>query len=204
MPTPYRPSPTPSATHRLDDAVRSGNPQFARMQRMTLDVEAAETQQLAIIDVADPSTGCGVRFERGEVDGQPGVVMQEQRDDGSWEEIWSMPTKSADAREGMIGWLNTQSRRWDKFARMLHRRGPDELTDWIFEMMVVPSTHEARPPRHEPPPHTTIDYYTSAAPRPTWSPHLNAALHTATRHRHARAYDDCACRASGIQSTRDF
>jgi hypothetical protein len=147
-----------------------------------LSAPATRTRDLIVVKPTTPAEDCAVRFTRGEVDGQPAVVMQERGEDGAWTDSWSLPTDSLDAREGMIGWLNTQSHRWDRFARMLHRRGPDELTHWIFELMVVPSTVHATPPRFEPRRWTTINQYA----------------------RPARMVDDCACRPGSVQSTRDF
>lgn len=114
--------------------------------------------------------------------------MQQRQGDGAWDEIWSLPAQSVDAREGMFGWLNTQSHRWDRFARMLQRRGPDELTNWLFELMVQPTAAAARPPRVQSEAWVTIDHYHSPqfqqAPRPR---------------AHSRV-DNCLCR----HSPRDF
>ncbi|MEO9131303.1 MAG: hypothetical protein ABI240_08855 [Sphingomonas sp.] len=150
-------------------------PVFARPSASGIEFRFGEGRDLVVVDV-EPMAGDGrIRFDRAEIDGQPGVVMQERGDDGEWSTIWSLPTSSTDAREGMIGWLNRQSHRWDRFARMLERRGGDELTAWIFELMVVPSTNHARPPRFEPQArHVTIDAY-------------------------GRAERDCACRPASMQ-----
>lgn len=121
--------------------------------------------------------------------------MQERREDGSWHDSWSLPTESIDAREGMMGWLNSQSHRWAHFARMVHRRGGDELTRWIFELMVIPTTAQARPTRFSPQPHVTIDHY--AGYRSGASPYV--------RHQPRRVVrDDCSCRPRSLQSTRDY
>jgi len=181
----------------------AGGTLFERMRRTThvpvadnqmdiprfLDNRTTDARDLVVVEAGAPAINDAVRFTRGEIDGQPAVLMQERAEDGTWTDSWSLPTDSIDAREGMIGWLNTQSHRWDRFARMLHRRGPDELTHWIFELMVVPNTSNATPPRFEPQRWTTINQYA----RPS--------------NQQARPYrmiDDCACRPGSVQSTRDF
>lgn len=179
----------------------AGGTLFERMRRTT-DMPVVEvddvprflrnpssgSRDMVVVENRTPPSDSAVRFTRGEVDGQPAVVMQERGDAGVWSDSWSLPTDSVDAREGMIGWLNGQSHRWSRFAIMLHRRGPDELTNWIFELMVVPSTSHATPPRYQPQGWTTIHQY--AAPSPQRSGRAMA--------------DDCACRPGSVQSTRDF
>ncbi|MBA4762157.1 hypothetical protein [Sphingomonas sp.] len=174
----------------------AGGTLFERMRRTThmpvtdiqadvprfLRAPASDTRELVLVEPAAPATSDAVRFTRGEVDGQPAVVMQERAEDGTWTDSWSLPTDSIDAREGMMGWLNSQSHRWDRFARMLHCRGSDELTHWIFELMVVPNTSHATPPRFEPQRWSTINQYTGPS----------------------RMTDDCACRPGSVHSTRDF
>lgn len=155
-----------------------------------LHAPATGTRDLVVVETAAPPIDGAVRFTRGEIDGQPAVLMQERGADGAWTERWSLPTDSIDAREGMIGWLNTQCHRWERFATMLHRRGADELTHWIFELMVVPSTGHATPPRFEPQRWTTLQQY--AAPSFRQSSRVS------------RIIDDCACRPGSVQSTRDF
>jgi len=149
-----------------------------------------DARDLLVVDTTLPTSDGAVRFTRSEIDGQPAVLMQERSTDGTWTDSWSLPTDSIDAREGMIGWLNTQSHRWARFKTMLHRRGPDQLTHWIFELMVVPSTGHATAPRFEPHGWTTIQQYA----RPSVQQSSRAP----------RMIDDCACRPGSIQSTRDF
>ncbi|GHH16716.1 hypothetical protein GCM10008023_21030 [Sphingomonas glacialis] len=175
------------------DADRAGDTLFERMRRGTQmpthnEVKPADggaglnasEGPLVAIDLTT-SEGSAVRFARADFDGKPGVVMQEQDGEGAWRDVWSLPTQSIDAMEGMIGWLNTQGHRWDRFARMLHRQGADELTAWIFELMVVPSTAHATAPRFD--------------PRQGW----------ATIDQYGRVVrDDCACRARSIQHSRHF
>ena len=135
-------------------------------------------RDLIVIEDAPTIDGGSIRFDRAEVDGVPGVVMQRRNDEGQWATIWSLPAQSMDAREGTIGWLNGHAHRWERFARMLERRGPEELTAWIYELMVVPSTSQARAPRFEPQPaHVTIDAY-------------------------GRAVWGCSCRPAGMQQAR--
>ena len=143
---------------------------------------------VVLVEVEAPAADRDIRFERATVDEQPGIVMQERTADGSWQQVWSLPTQSVDAREGMFGWLNTQSHRWDRFARMLQRRGPDELTSWIFELMVQPTAAAARPPRVEMQPFVTIDQYRS-----------QSATH-AFRYASGARVDNCICR----RNPRDF
>lgn len=134
-------------------------------------------------DVPDHSVGgvADVRFVRGEVDGNPAVVMEERGTGNAWQTTWSLPTESADAREGMIGWLNTQSDRWPRFARMFHRRGSEELTRWIFELMVIPTTAQATAPRFEP-------------------QHRAMAAHYAR----PNLRDDCSCRPMRVQRSSNY
>jgi hypothetical protein len=185
---------TRTFTNDMADGLRSGSTLFERMRRATqtpvpdqTDIPhqpPVEARDLVLFDGPAASHHDAVRFCRGEVDGQPAAILQERDDEGSWKEIWSLPTESVDAREGMIGWLNTQSQRWDRFARMFHRRGGDELTHWIFELMVVDNTAQATAPRFAPQAGwRTIDQYPS---------------------RQATRFDDCSCRPGGIQHTRDF
>ena len=136
----------PSNTFNRSSTPVAGGTLFERMRLTTqmpvvdvqLDVPrflrepATGTRDLVVVEPTAPATDGAVRFTRSEVDGQPAVLMQERGADGSWTDSWSLPTDSVDAREGMIGWLNTQSHRWERFATMFHRRGPDELTHWIF------------------------------------------------------------------------
>lgn len=157
-------------------------------------------QDLVVVEKLSGDVDSAVRFDRAEVDGLPGIVMQQRQSDGSWGEIWSFPTQSIDAREGMFGWLNTQSHRWDRFARMLHRRGGDELTAWIFELMVQPTAAAARPPRVQTETWTTIDQY--------HRPRVDHAMRHATTPRFASGFqhatvarvDNCVCR----RNPRDF
>jgi len=179
----------------------AGGTLFERMRRTTeipkfaaddiprfLSEPTSANRDLVVVGNPAAHSDGPVRFARSEVDGQPAVVMQERSDDGIWSDSWSLPTDSVDAREGMIGWLNGQSHRWSRFATMLHRRGPDELTHWIFELMVVPSTAQATAPRYQPQSWTTIHQYAAPSPR-----------------RSGRAMiDDCSCRPGSVQSTRDF
>lgn len=186
-----------SATHQR------GGTLFERMQRTTNAPLAppsladpvmvarpglAGTRDLLVVGQLVSDASGDVRFERAEVDGLPGIAMQQQQADGAWREIWSLPTQSVDAREGMIGWLNTQSHRWDRFALMLRRRGADELTSWLFELMVQPTAAAARPPRVQPQAWVTIDQYRS--PR----------VRDAFRHATAARVDNCVCRSN----PRDF
>jgi len=183
----------------ITGAARGGT-LFERMQR-TSHMATADAGALVTVDIAAAPASEVVRFDRAEVDGKPGVIMQERGDDGRWKESWSWSAQSVDAREGMIGWLNTQGHRWDRFARMLHRRGADELTAWIFELMVVPSTADARPPRFEPQQRwATIDQYS----RPTFQAAPQSRAQPATRPRAQPMRDDCGCRPRGIQHSRDF
>lgn len=190
----------------LNDRSRThqrGSTLFERMQRATnapvsqspvaAPVHVARSgiainQDLLVIEQPEREAEGAVRFDRAEVDGLPGIVMQQRQEDGAWREIWSLPTQSVDAREGMFGWLNTQSHRWDRFARMLQRRGPDELTSWIFELMVQPTAAAARPPRVEMQPFVTIDQYRS-----------QSATH-AFRYASGARVDNCICR----RNPRDF
>lgn len=186
----------------INDPVREaapGSSPFERMQQMSSDAD----HNLVTVDVTGFESEA-VRFDRAEVDGKPGVVMQERGSTGVWQEGWSWAAQSADAREGMIGWLNTQSDRWDRFARMLHRRGPEELTAWIFELMVVPSIADARPPRLEPQQWTTIDQYDT----PSFLRSVRSSGHQSTRpslaQRARSVLDDCTCRSPGVQHSRNF
>lgn len=181
------------------NGVTPGSTLFEQMQR-TSNLTNADGGAIVTVDIASLPASEVVRFDRADVDGKPGVVMQERGQDGRWQESWSWSAQSVDAREGMMGWLNTQSYRWDKFARMLHRRGPDELTAWIFELMVVPSTIDARPPRFEPQQWTTIDQYD----RPAFLNMTRSATQSATRQRTRSMHDDCTCRSRGVQHSRDF
>lgn len=186
-----------SAPHQRDGTL------FERMQRTTNAPLApppfanpvsdarprfAGTQDLLVVDQPGSDAGGDVRFERAEVDGLPGIVMQQRQNDGTWREIWSLPTQSPDAREGMFGWFNTQSHRWDRFALMLQRRGADELTSWIFELMVQPTAAAARPPRLQPQAWVTIDQYRSPRAEPTFRRATNVRV------------DNCVCRSN----PRDF
>lgn len=172
-----------------------GSTLFERMRRVS-QMPAQDERSLVTIDITASPASDTVRFDRAEVEGKPGVIMEERGLDGIWRESWSWAAQSMDAREGMVGWLNTQGHRWDRFARMLHRRGPEELTAWIFELMVVPSTADARPPRFEPQQWTTIDQY--GAPR-----FLNGTRSAAAQ-RARPMLDDCTCRPSAIQHSRNF
>lgn len=163
-------------------------------------LSATGTRDLVIVDISDNEVGA-VRFSRGEQEGKPAVIMQEQDSEGTWHNTWSLPSDSVDAREGMIGWLNTQSYRWDRFARMLHRRGSDELTHWIFELMVVPSTAHATAPRYEPERWPTIQTYARPRPSQAYAPASTPHLYP---HPRAHQIDDCGCRTGSIQHTRDF
>jgi hypothetical protein len=191
----------PEDTFDRGSTLIAGGTLFERMRRATR-MPVVDTQDdmprflrqpptgagdLVVVDQSAPAAESAVRFVRGEADGQPAVLMQERGTGGSWTDSWSLPTESVDAREGMIGWLNTQSHRWERFATMLHRRGPDELTHWIFELMVVPSTSHATPPRFEPQRWTTLRQFA-----------------THSRRQGTRIIDDCACRPGSVQSTRDF
>lgn len=148
----------------------------------------AANQEMVVVEQPVGTVDGDVRFDRADVDGLPGIVMQQRQNDGTWREIWSLPTQSDDAREGMFGWLATQSHRWDRFARMLQRRGPDELTSWIFELMVQPTAAAARPPRVQPQAWVTIDQYRS--------PRTDHAF----RHTSNARVDNCVCR----HNPRDF
>ena len=145
-------------------------------------------QDLVVVEQLVGDVDGDVRFDRADVEGLPGIVMQQRQDDGAWRGIWSLPTQSIDAREGMFGWLNTQSHRWDRFARMLQRRGTDELTAWIFELMVQPTAAAARPPRVQPQAWVTIDQYRSPRAEPAF------------RHASHPRVDNCVCR----RNPRDF
>ncbi len=187
MPSPIPPVAGATLFERLRRTTHMPKFAVADTPRFLSEPTSANRDLVVVENPAPPSDGA-VRFTHGEVDGQPGVVMQERGDDGIWNDSWSLPTDSVDAREGMIGWLNSQSHRWSRFATMLHRRGPDELTHWIFELMVVPSTQHATPPRYQPQSWTTIDQYAAPSPR-----------------RSGRAMiGDCSCRPGSVQSTRDF
>ncbi|CAM3274624.1 hypothetical protein SPAN111604_14350 [Sphingomonas antarctica] len=169
---------------------------FARMRRGTLmpqvdqDLDtpiflsdrAVGAGELAIADPFPVASDGAVRFVRGESDGGPAVVMEERGQDDVWHDSWALPTDSVDAREGMIGWLNTQSHRWDRFANMLRRRGADELTKWIFELMVVPNSIHATPARFESQRWTYLHRQPRAAGRT----------------------DDCSCRPGSVQHSRDL
>lgn len=155
-------------------------------------------RDLVVVDITESKVGA-VRFSRGEQEGKPAVIMQERDSEGTWHDTWSLPSDSIDAREGMIGWLNTQRHRWERFSRMLHRRGPDELTHWVFELMVVPNTPHATPPRFEPARWTTIQTYARISPTPG-----QQSMMLSHAHARPRQMDDCGCRAGSIQYTRDF
>ena len=188
---------SPTFTSNTASGLHSGGTLFERMRRTTqtpvadpvdmprfLQQPTVEARDLIVVEGSLAAADGAVRFCRGEVDGQPAAMMQERDDEGVWQDIWSLPTESVDAREGMIGWLSTQSHRWDRSARMFHRRGGDELTHWIFELMVVPSTAQATAPRFAPQAGSrTIDQYATRA---------------------AGRIDDCSCRPGSIQHTRDF
>jgi hypothetical protein len=176
-------------------AASPGGTLFERMRRAS-QMPASEGQDLITVDITGSPASDTVRFDRADVEGKPGVIMQERGSDGVWRESWSWAAQSLDAREGMIGWLNTQSHRWDRFARMLHRRGADELTAWIFELMVLPSTADARPPRFEPQRWATIDQYDA--------PRFSQSTQTASRQRARPMLDDCSCRPRGVQHSRNF
>lgn len=180
-----------------------GSTLFERMQRATnappsppalvepvrsARAGAAGNQEVLVVEQPELASDGDVRFDRAEIDGLPGIAMQQRQGDGAWREIWSLPTQSIDAREGMFGWFNTQSHRWDRFARMLQRRGPDELTSWIFELMVQPTAAAARPPRVETQPFLTIDQYRSPS-----------TTH-AFRYASSAPVDNCVCR----RNPRDF
>lgn len=139
---------------------------------------STEGRDLVVLETASTASTEMIRFSRAEVSGQPGVVMQQRNGAGEWRDLWSLPTQSLDAREGMMGWLDGQSHRWERFGQMLRRRGAEELTAWIFELMVVPETSYARPPRHEPQDVVKIDQYGH------------------------RIQDGCLCRPVGIQHAR--
>lgn len=181
MPGPRNPSTPYSAGSTLFERMQRSvdTPTFRRPPPSGIEFAPSERRDLLVVEVAPDASNSRVRFDRSDVDGQPGVVMQQRDEEGEWSTIWSLPTQSVDAREGMIGWLNGQSHRWDRFARMLERRGGDELTAWIFELMVVPSTAAARPPRFEPQlGHVLIDQFGNAV------------------------RDDCACRPASMQQPR--
>ncbi|RSY81996.1 hypothetical protein DAH66_14090 [Sphingomonas koreensis] len=194
----------PSNAFNRSSTPVAGGTLFERMRRTTqmpvVDVQVdvprflrepeTGTRDLVVVEPTAPATDGAVRFTRGEVDGQPAVLMQERGADGRWTDGWSLPTDSVDAREGMIGWLNTQSHRWERFATMLRRRGPEELTRWVFELMVVPNTGHATAPRFEPQRWTTLQQYAAPSFRQS--------------NRAERIIDDCACRPGSVQSTRDF
>lgn len=163
-------------------------PQVTADQMRVMRTPVTANQDLVVVEQSGGEADGDIRFDRADIDGLPGIVMQQRQDDGAWREIWSLPTQSVDAREGMFGWLNTQSHRWDRFARMLQRRGADELTAWIFELMVQPTAAAARPPRVQPQAWVTIDQYRSPGSEP-------AFRHAA----HARV-DNCVCR----RNPRDF
>ena len=149
-----------------------------------LNQPTVEARDLIVVEGTTLATDGPVRFCRGEVDGRPAAVMQERSSEGLWQDIWSLPTESVDAREGMIGWLNTQSHRWDRFARMFHRRGSEELTHWIFELMVAPNTAQAIAPR--------------------FSPQAGRRAINQNSARSAPWIDNCSCRPGSVQNTRDF
>ncbi len=171
-----RTSNAPSSPHAVADPV------------VSVRTPITANQDLVVTEQPPGNPDGDVRFARAEVDGLPGIVMQQRQADGSWQEIWSLPTQSPDAREGMFGWLNTQSHRWDRFARMLQRRGSDELTNWIFELMVQPTTAAARPARVQSQAWATIDQYCS--------PHAADAV----RYMSNARIDNCVCR----RNPRDF
>ncbi len=172
-----------------------GSTLFERMRRVS-QMPAQDERSLVTIDLTALPASDTVRFDRTDVEGKPGVIMEERGIDGVWRESWSWTAQSMDAREGMVGWLSTQGHRWERFARMLHRRGPDELTAWIFELMVVPLTAEARPPRFEPQQWATIDQY--AASR------FSSGARRAAAQRDRAMLEDCTCRPSGVQHSRNF
>lgn len=188
---------------RHSESHQRGGTLFERMKRasnapvsqspVATPVHVARTgitsnQDLLVVEQRERASDRDVRFNRAEVDGLPGIAMQQRQQDGAWREIWSLPTQSVDAREGMFGWLNTQNHRWDRFARMLQRRGSDELTSWIFELMVQSTAAAARPPRVETQPFVTIDQYRSQSTTHAFRYASNARV------------DNCVCR----RSPRDF
>ncbi|TPG22270.1 hypothetical protein EAH87_00120 [Sphingomonas koreensis] len=178
---------------------QNGSTLFERMRRGTqtqnpaadyvdiprfLHHDTGSTREIVFVDVAAEHGAngvAGVRFVRGEADGSPAVIMEERGSGNVWQTTWSLPTESADAREGMIGWLNTQSDRWPRFARMFHRRSGEELTRWIFELMVIPTTAQAIAPRFQPQHRATVNHYAGPSLR-----------------------DDCSCRPGSVQRSRDY
>ncbi|MBR0553758.1 hypothetical protein [Stakelama marina] len=171
--------------------------------------EQTGPSDLVVVDT-DEIIGSDSRFVRTEVGGKPAIALEERAADGSWRVVWNLPSESADAREGMMGWLNTQQHRWSRFATMYHRRGGDELTQWIFELMVVPTTAAARAPRLEP--GGGSRQRASFAPRPASSVDIGQAIRygrhadaqnayrSQTASRPRPVWDDgCSCRGGGVR-----